>query len=72
MSEARDLVFFYNGVEMTDKTRRSCRTHASLPRPHFEFLSCESYLETNDFVASHSGVNPACPESRELAEIVLA
>ncbi len=30
------------------------------------------YFETNDFVAYHSGVNPACPESRELAEIVLA
>jgi hypothetical protein len=45
-----------------------------LSRGHIsEFLSrCESYLETNDFVASHSGVNPACPENRELAEIVLA
>jgi hypothetical protein len=46
---------------------------ASLPRPHFEFLSrCESYFETNDSVASHAGVNPACRESRELTEIVLA
>jgi hypothetical protein len=57
-----------------NKPKRDVRAEliASLPRPHFEFLSCESYLETNDSVASHSGVNPACPESRELAEIVLA
>ena len=55
-----------------NKAKRDVRAEliASLPRPHFEFLSrCESYFETNDFVASHSGVNPACPESRELAEI---
>ena len=58
-----------------NKAKRDVRAEliASLPRPYFEFLSrCESYLETNDFVASHSGVSPARPESRELAEIVLA
>jgi len=58
-----------------NKATRDVRAEliASLARPHFEFLSrCESYFETNDFVASHSGGNPLCPESRELAEIVLA
>ena len=55
-----------------NKAKRDVRAEliAPLPRPHFEFLSrCESYFETKDFVASHAGVNPACPESRELAEI---
>jgi hypothetical protein len=58
-----------------NKAKRDVRAEliASLPRPHFEFLSrCESYFGTNDFVASHSGGNPLSPESRELAEIVLA
>jgi serine/threonine protein phosphatase 1 len=45
---------------------------AAMPRPHCEFLSnCKPLFETNQFVASHSGINPARPESRELAEIVL-
>jgi serine/threonine protein phosphatase 1 len=44
----------------------------AMPRPHFEFLSnCKPFFETNQFVASHAGINPACPESRELAEIVI-
>jgi serine/threonine protein phosphatase 1 len=45
---------------------------AAIPMSHFEFLSnCEPFFETNDFVASHAGVNPARPESRELPDIVL-
>jgi serine/threonine protein phosphatase 1 len=45
---------------------------AAIPRPHFEFLSgCKSFFETNQFVASHAGINPARPESRDIAEIVL-
>ena len=45
---------------------------AAMPRPHYEFLSnCKSFFETDHFVASHAGINPACPERRELAEIVL-
>jgi serine/threonine protein phosphatase 1 len=45
---------------------------AAIPRPHCEFLSnCKPFFETEQFVASHAGINPACPESRELAEIVL-
>jgi serine/threonine protein phosphatase 1 len=45
---------------------------AAMPRPHFEFLSnCKPYFETDQFVASHAGINPARPESRELAEVVL-
>lgn len=45
---------------------------AAMPRPHFEFLSnCKPFFETDQFVASHAGINPACPESRDLAEIVL-
>jgi serine/threonine protein phosphatase 1 len=45
---------------------------AAMPRPHFEFLSnCKPFFETNQFVASHAGINPARPESRALAEIVL-
>ena len=58
-----------------NKAKRDVRAEliASPPRPHFQFLSrCESYFGTNDFVASHSGGNPLCPESREFAEIVLA
>ena len=45
---------------------------AAMPRTHFEFLSnCNPFFETNQFVASHAGVNPARPESRELADTVL-
>lgn len=45
---------------------------AAIPERHREFLSnCKSFFETEQFVASHAGINPACPESRELAEIVL-
>lgn len=45
---------------------------SAMPRPHCEFLSsCKPFFETEQFVASHAGINPACPESRELAEIVL-
>jgi serine/threonine protein phosphatase 1 len=44
----------------------------AMPRPHYEFLSnCKPFFETDQFVASHAGVNPASPESRELGEIVL-
>lgn len=44
----------------------------AMPRPHWEFLSsCKPFFETDQFVASHAGINPACPENRELAEIVL-
>jgi serine/threonine protein phosphatase 1 len=45
---------------------------AAMPRPHCEFLShCKPFFETDQFVASHAGINPARPESREVAEIVL-
>lgn len=45
---------------------------AAMPKQHCEFLSnCKPFFETDQFVASHAGINPACPESRELAEIVL-
>lgn len=45
---------------------------AAMPSAHCEFLSnCERFFETDQFVASHAGVNPACLQSRELAEIVL-
>jgi serine/threonine protein phosphatase 1 len=45
---------------------------AAMPRQHYEFLSnCKPFFETDQFVASHAGINPACPERRELAEIVL-
>lgn len=45
---------------------------AAMPRPHVEFLSsCRPFFETDQFVACHAGINPTCPESRELAEIVL-
>lgn len=44
----------------------------AIPTPHLEFLSkCEPFFETNCFLASHAGVNPALPESRQLAEVVL-
>ena len=45
---------------------------AALPEPHFEFLSaCKPCFETNQFMASHAGINSAHPESRELSEVVL-
>jgi Calcineurin-like phosphoesterase len=45
---------------------------SAMPRPHCEFLSnCKPLFETDQFVASHAGINPASPESRELGEIVL-
>jgi len=45
---------------------------AAMPKSHREFLSsCKPFLETDQFVASHAGVNPARPESRESEEIVL-
>jgi serine/threonine protein phosphatase 1 len=46
---------------------------AALPGSHVEFLSaCKPFVETDHFVASHAGVNPACPASRELADITVA
>jgi serine/threonine protein phosphatase 1 len=45
---------------------------AAMPTPHLEFLSnCNAFFETDQFIASHAGINPASPESRELADIVL-
>jgi serine/threonine protein phosphatase 1 len=45
---------------------------AAMPASHREFLSnCEPFFETYQLVASHAGINPACPESREFKEIVL-
>lgn len=45
---------------------------AGVPRSHLQFLSdCKTFFETDNFVASHAGVNPECPEGREFAEIVL-
>lgn len=45
---------------------------AAMPRPHREFLSsCKPFFETDQLVASHAGINPASPDSRELGEIVL-
>jgi serine/threonine protein phosphatase 1 len=56
------------------KANRDVRSEliAAIPSAHFEFLSnCKPFFETAHFVASHAGVNPAYPESRELADIVL-
>lgn len=45
---------------------------AAMPRSHFEFLSnCKPFFEADEFVASHAGINPDHPESRDLAAIVL-
>jgi len=45
---------------------------AAMPRSHREFLSnCKPFFETDQLVASHAGINPAYPESREFGEIVL-
>lgn len=44
----------------------------AVPNLHVEFLSgCRPFFETNEFFASHAGVNPALPESREFADVVL-
>jgi len=44
----------------------------AMPISHREFLSnCKPFFETDQLVASHAGINPACPESREFAEIIL-
>jgi serine/threonine protein phosphatase 1 len=56
------------------KAREDVRSEfaAAMPRSHREFLSnCKPFFETDQFVASHAGVNPACPGSREFEEIVL-
>jgi serine/threonine protein phosphatase 1 len=45
---------------------------AAVPGSHREFLSnCKAFFETDQLVASHAGINPACPERREFGEIVL-
>jgi len=45
---------------------------AAVPASHCEFLSnCVPFFETEQLVACHAGINPARPESREIAEIVL-
>ena len=45
---------------------------AAMPASHREFLSnCKPFFETDHLVASHAGINSACPDSRELKEIVL-
>lgn len=45
---------------------------AVMPKPHLEFLSdCRPCFETDRFVASHAGINPARPEGRELVDVVL-
>ncbi len=45
---------------------------AAMPAAHREFLSnCKPFFETPDLVASHAGINPDRPESREVEEIVL-
>ena len=44
----------------------------AIPSAHFEFLSnCKPFYETAHFVASHAGINPAFPDSREFAVTVL-
>jgi serine/threonine protein phosphatase 1 len=45
---------------------------AAIPTSHREFLSrCTPFFETDQIVASHAGINPAHPESREFGEVVL-
>ena len=45
---------------------------ATVPRSHREFLSkCTPFFETDQIVASHAGVNPDCPDSREFEQVVL-
>ncbi len=56
------------------KANQDVRTELvrAIPSLHLEFLSkCKPFFETNHFLASHAGVNPALPESREFAEVVL-
>jgi serine/threonine protein phosphatase 1 len=44
----------------------------AMPRSHREFLSnCRRFFETDQLVASHAGINPARPASRDLEDIVL-
>jgi serine/threonine protein phosphatase 1 len=43
-----------------------------MPNAHYEFISnCKQFLETDHFVASHAGINPACPNNRDFGQIVL-
>ena len=45
---------------------------AAMPERHAEFLSsCEPFFETANFLACHAGINPAHPEKRDIAEVVL-
>lgn len=45
---------------------------AAVPQRHRQFLSsCQPYFETQYLMASHAGINPATPESRDLADLVL-
>lgn len=45
---------------------------AAMPRSHCEFLSnCKPFFETDRFVASHAGINPARPDSRDVTDVVL-
>jgi serine/threonine protein phosphatase 1 len=56
------------------KAREDVRSElaAAMPRSHLEFLSnCKPFFETDEFVASHAGIDPTCPESREFDEVVL-
>jgi Calcineurin-like phosphoesterase len=57
-----------------ERAREDVRSElaAAMPGSHREFLSnCKAFFETDQLVASHAGINPACPESREFEEIVL-
>jgi serine/threonine protein phosphatase 1 len=56
------------------KAREDVRSElaAAMPKLHCQFLSnCKPFFETGQFVASHAGINPVSPESRDLGEIVL-
>jgi serine/threonine protein phosphatase 1 len=45
---------------------------AAVPERHRQFLStCQPYFETEHLMASHAGINPAQPQSRDLADVVL-
>lgn len=58
----------YVGVAGRDVRRELSE---AVPNSHSRFLhSCGPFFETADFVACHAGVNPACPESREPADVV--
>lgn len=57
-----------------DRAREDIRSElaAAMPGSHREFLlNCKPFFETDQLVASHAGISPACPESREFEEIVL-